>query len=614
MNEKHPAVNRDQAPSSISESQALANEAAGLEARLAEIKQKQEQDEAWGKNDWAMAFDESGKRTDYRGFKDQWAESINKPHNLDASVPDQVDYKDMTYPAMIREARRLNELNDKAGVDELWNTLQDKLVEQADAEDWSESNMYKQLDYYEKHLFPEQAEQVTSDKDNSSSNEANEPNKAELIPTPAVETADTPEEASEETSEEAEPAEEEAGEQGSDTKEESSDEVDLFDGPERDEFLKYIANGEKGHFNKGRLKVDGKLQLFLRTKFGKTGAKLADKLTRRTPQEEELAKNYTESLKTKEVAFLTGFEPGTSEYNARKAEFVTSQHAADALRIAEIQKEDAKKPTNKWLRRAGFVGAGLAGGIIAATPIGWAAGAGAAVALGGAGAIQVHATRRNALTQEKDSENLVVDQLAKKRTSEFNKNVAELQDGDSALGVESLADEHLHGMNSEVEKNRKRMRDPIGAAALAYGATFGTIESIQHLGGSDGGGGEHHPTNNPTESQTEAPDARLTDPVRDGIDEVVDELPDANQGPIDMPTGLETIDTSGYNYPWNWAAEQFGEANAMSELHRLGEIASQNGYEVFWHSLGDGNELNDWISIDGMSDTDSVVNILNQFR
>ena len=354
--------------------------------------------------------------------------------------------------------------------------------------------------------------------------------------------------------------------------------------------------------------------MFLRTKFGKTGAKLADKLTRRTPQEEELAKNYTDSLKAKEAAFLTGFEPGTSEYNARKAEFVTSQHAADALRIAEIQKEDAKKPTNKWLRRAGFVGAGLAGGIIAATPIGWAAGAGAAVALGGAGAIQVHATRRNALTQEKDSENLVVDQLAKKRTSEFNKNVAELQDGDSALGVESLADEHLHGMNSEVEKNRKRMRDPIGAAALAYGATFGTIESIQHLGGSDGGGGEHHPTNNPTESQTEAPDARLTDPVRDGIDEVVDELPDANQGPIDMPTGLETIDTSGYNYPWNWAAEQFGEANAMSELHRLGEIASQNGYEVFWHSLGDGNELNDWISIDGMSDTDSVVNILNQFR
>ena len=382
-----------------------------------------------------------------------------------------------------------------------------------------------------------------------------------------------------------------------------SDKMELFDGPARDEFLKYVAKSEKGHFNKGRLKVDGKVQMFLRTAFGKTGAKLADKLTRRTSQEEELAKNYTESLKTKEVAFLTGFEPGTKEYNARKAEFITSQHAADALRIAELQKEDPRKPINKWVRRAGYVAAGVAGGAIATTPIGWAAGA--AVAFGGAGAIQAYATKRNAWTKEKGSENLVVDQLAKKRTEEFNKNVDESKDGKDALGAENLADQHLYNKNKEVEDNRKGLRGPLAIAALGFLASRGMAEGIHHLNNSDNSAVENH-------------NGRMIDSARDGADGVADEMPKKEEGGggiIDIPQGgPEIIDTSESDTPWSWIAKEVGPEKAMSELHRLSEIASQNGYDVVWNNIGDGNDLNDWIRINGKSDTDSVVNILNQFR
>ena len=80
-------------------------------------------------------------------------------------------------------------------------------------------------------------------------------------------------------------------------------------------------------------------------------------------------------------------------------------------------------------------------------------------------------------------------------------------------------------------------------------------------------------------------------------------------GPPPAPT--ET-DFSGYadKYPWDWAADQFGENNAISKLYELADAAAQDGHNIQWHGYGD----TQWLSIDGNSDTKTVLGILNNYR
>ena len=80
-------------------------------------------------------------------------------------------------------------------------------------------------------------------------------------------------------------------------------------------------------------------------------------------------------------------------------------------------------------------------------------------------------------------------------------------------------------------------------------------------------------------------------------------------GPPPAPT---EADFSGYTdkYPWDWAVDQFGENNAISKLYELADAAAQDGHNIQWHGYGD----TQWLSIDGKSDTQSVLEILNKYN
>ena len=80
-------------------------------------------------------------------------------------------------------------------------------------------------------------------------------------------------------------------------------------------------------------------------------------------------------------------------------------------------------------------------------------------------------------------------------------------------------------------------------------------------------------------------------------------------GPPPAPT---EADFSGYTdkYPWDWAVDQFGENNAISKLYELADAAAQDGHNIQWHGYGD----TQWLSIDGNSDTKTVLGILNNYR
>ena len=71
----------------------------------------------------------------------------------------------------------------------------------------------------------------------------------------------------------------------------------------------------------------------------------------------------------------------------------------------------------------------------------------------------------------------------------------------------------------------------------------------------------------------------------------------------------DTSNLSSYDYPWNWAAEKFGDANAMDQLHNLADKAMANGHAVRWYNTG-GIE---YLEVDGSSVTADVLKVLNKY-
>ena len=82
---------------------------------------------------------------------------------------------------------------------------------------------------------------------------------------------------------------------------------------------------------------------------------------------------------------------------------------------------------------------------------------------------------------------------------------------------------------------------------------------------------------------------------------------------LEQATAASNIDNSGsfsnWEYPWDWAVDQFGENNAMSKLYELADVAARDGHNIQWHGYGD----TQWLSIDGNSDTATVLETLAKY-
>ena len=89
------------------------------------------------------------------------------------------------------------------------------------------------------------------------------------------------------------------------------------------------------------------------------------------------------------------------------------------------------------------------------------------------------------------------------------------------------------------------------------------------------------------------------------IDELDRRLGQDNSGGIDGSSSF-----GNWEYPWDWAVDQFGENNAISKLYELADAAARDGHNIQWHGYGD----TQWLSIDGKSDTQSVLEILNKYN
>ena len=97
-----------------------------------------------------------------------------------------------------------------------------------------------------------------------------------------------------------------------------------------------------------------------------------------------------------------------------------------------------------------------------------------------------------------------------------------------------------------------------------------------------------------------------------------DQIPQSGNKPlIDNPAAKtignsvnpDTPNFSSYDYPWNWAAEKFGDANAMDQLHNLADKAMADGHTVQWFDGPGGT----WMKVDGSSATEHVLGVLSRY-
>ena len=249
---------------------------------------------------------------------------------------------------------------------------------------------------------------------------------------------------------------------------------------------------------------------------------------------------------------------------------------------------------SQWLRLggAGFVGGAIVGSV-ATWPITTAVGI--VTELGVAGAT------KQAVLEERRGEDRIAEARLETIDPSFEKAVANMKIDDVMEYAVNVSVDNLKDVSIERQDDlRKRMSRAMGKFGLGFalggfaGKYIGDWANSAHATG---------------------PESSADIPAQSGGDQIPQS---GDKPPIDN-SATETIvnninpDTSNFNsydYPWDWAAEKFGNANAMDQLHNLADKAMANGHTVEWFNNPDGTA---WLEVDGSSATADVLKVLNKY-
>ena len=245
---------------------------------------------------------------------------------------------------------------------------------------------------------------------------------------------------------------------------------------------------------------------------------------------------------------------------------------------------------SQWLKLGG---AGFAVGTTTAAFAGWPITTATLVAtkLAVAGAL-----KQNILEERRGE-----DRIAKNRPDYLDSSFAKDMAGKEADYVMNRAvDMSVDELKNVSVERQEDLYRRIGSGLVKYTIGFG-------LGGLAGNwlSSTYATGNSVPQSGSEAVDANSTG----------DSVPQSGSGAVD--TGVSTpeapnvpeINFDSYDYPWDWAAEKFGDANAMDQLHNLADKAMANGHAVRWYNTG-GIE---YLEVDGSSATAHVLDVLSRY-
>lgn len=279
----------------------------------------------------------------------------------------------------------------------------------------------------------------------------------------------------------------------------------------RENFQEVMARKQKSHGL--RINPNGKVaQLLIGS--GRWGAKLADRLTRPSKEEQEAAAAYEAALTQVDVDrhnFLgREIDHGNltqEEVRGLRSQFFTAEHYGNVQEIARLQMDRGKdedgnrrRPMSKWLRRLGYLTAGAIGGVTAMfnIPLGIAvAGAGAGVFRGLANKrnanMKVSPEDKNPLNKEYKAE-AVADVYHQQFLESMQARTEEAQKegSDWEPGARDIVGMHLYETSIEAGKSTERLTRPVlGAVALAAAIKFST--DLMGSGSAGGSGNVENP-------------------------------------------------------------------------------------------------------------------------
>ena len=265
----------------------------------------------------------------------------------------------------------------------------------------------------------------------------------------------------------------------------------------------------------------------------------------------------------------------------------------------------AAAKVGKWFNKGGRIaqllklgGTGFAVGATTATFAGWpiTTAVGIVTELGVAGAT------KQAVLEERRGEDRIDDDSLEAIDPSFKDTVANMKIDDVMKHAVNVSIDNLKDVSIERQDAlRKKVKSSLGKYGIGFalGGVFGS--SINHLWnnsahatGTEGNadatpqsGGEQTPQSGGASSADNSAAKAIVDNIN----------PD-------------TSNFNSYDYPWDWAAEKFGDANAMDQLHNLADKAMANGHTVQWFNNPDGSV---WMKVDGSSATADVLKVLNKY-
>ena len=290
--------------------------------------------------------------------------------------------------------------------------------------------------------------------------------------------------------------------------------------------------------------------------------------------------------------------------NMRETSRTTTDKYDDMLDDRNIFKKAAAK-VGKWFNKGGRIaqllklgGTGFAVGATTATFAGWpiTTAVGIVTELGVAGAT------KQAVLEERRGEDRIDDDSLEAIDPSFKDTVANMKIDDVMKHAVNVSIDNLKDVSIERQDAlRKKVRSSLGK----YGAGF----ALGGFAGKFAGDWANSAHATGAESNT-------TTPPQSGSGQI----PQQPSGASSMDNSIaktivnninpDTSNFNSYDYPWDWAAEKFGDANAMDQLHNLADKAMANGHTVEWFNNPDGSV---WMKVDGSSVTADVLKVLNKY-
>lgn len=264
----------------------------------------------------------------------------------------------------------------------------------------------------------------------------------------------------------------------------------------------------------------------------------------------------------------------------------------------------AAAKVGKWFNKGGKIaqwlklgGTGFVGGAIVGSVATWpiTTAVGIVTELGVAGAT------KQAVLEERRGEDRIAEARLETIDPSFEKAVANMKIDDVMEYAVNVSVDNLKDVSIERQDAlRKRMSRAMGKFGLGFalgglaGKYIGDWANSAHATGPEGNadttpqsGGEQTPQSGGA-SSADNPAAKA----------IVDNI------------NPDTSNFNSYDYPWDWAAEKFGNANAIDQLHNLADKAMANGHTVEWFNNPDGSV---WMKVDGSSATADVLKVLNKY-